>query len=88
MPAAFAGAGPDPAARQSITNPQMRPVASPAAFKSEPKRRRPRRDGATISASPVKASRPAATRVHSVVEVARLAFNKDPSNGTHFDTNP
>src|SRR6516225_7239950 len=66
----------------------MRPVASPAAFKSEPRRRRPRTDGATISASPVKASRPAAMRVHSVVEVARLAFNKDPSNGTHFGTNP
>src|SRR5580704_13563845 len=41
-----------------------------------------------MSASPVRTSSPAAARVLSVVEVARLAFKKDPSNKTLFCTNP
>ena len=68
--------GQQPVARQSITNPEMRPVASPAAFKSEPKRKRASKDGATMSANPVSTSSPAAARVNSVAEVVRLAFKK------------
>src|SRR6516162_3338587 len=65
----------------------MRPVASPAAFKLEPKSKRPRRDGATMSATPVRISNPAAARVHSVVEVARVAFKEPSPSETLFCTN-
>jgi hypothetical protein len=37
-----------------------------------------KRDGATMSATPVRISNPDAARVQSVTEVARLAFKKDP----------
>ena len=52
----------------------MRPVASPAAFKSEPKRSRARRDGATMSPTPVRTSRPDAARIHNVAEGASPEF--------------
>ena len=39
--------GQQPAARQTMTSPAMRPIASPAPFRSEPKRRRASSDGAT-----------------------------------------
>ena len=57
-----------------MTSPAMRPVASPAAFKSEPKRSRLKSDGATTSPSPVRTSRPDAARIHKVAEDASPGF--------------
>ena len=52
----------------------MRPVASPAAFKSEPNRSRAKSDGATTSPTPVRTSRPDAARIQSVAEGASPEF--------------
>jgi hypothetical protein len=56
----------------------MRSVASSAAFKSEPKGKQARRDGATMSASPVRTSILVAALIQSVAEAARLAFKMQP----------
>src|SRR5271167_2291915 len=57
-----------------MTSPAMRPVASPGAFKAEPKRSRAKSDGATTSPSPVRTSSPDAARIHNVAEGASPEF--------------
>ncbi len=52
----------------------MRPIPSPAPFKSEPKRRRDSSDGAATSPSPVTTSSPDAARIQSVAEGASPGF--------------
>jgi hypothetical protein len=66
--------GQQPAAKHSMTSPEMRPVASPAAFKSEPKKNRASRDGAATSPTVVKTSSPDAARTQSVAEGASRGF--------------
>ena len=57
-----------------MTSPEMRPVASPAAFKSEPKRSRAKSDGATTSPARSATSSPDAARIQSVAEGASPEF--------------
>jgi hypothetical protein len=52
----------------------MRPVASPAPFRSDPKTSRASNDGATTSPSPVSASSAEAALIDSVAEDAPLTF--------------
>src|SRR5215471_21404566 len=76
MPAAFAVVR--PATRRKIEHYEPGDAAGRLARRVQvgTEEKAPRRDGATMSASPVKTSSPAAARVHSVVEVARLVLKK------------
>src|SRR5215472_4251532 len=78
MPAAFARARPTAGRKTEHYKPRdaARRLARRVQVGTE--RKRARRDGAAMSASPVRTSSPAAARVHSAAEVARLAFNKGP----------